>query len=193
VAFAASNACFTVNYLLYAPMMGFAVGAQTLVGHACGRGDFEGARRAVRQTLHLGLGFALVASVFVLLCHRPLLALFAPSDPVLRAEFMSTGFLLFLFMGAWMLFDSADVIVSGALKGAGDTKFVMGWMFVASFLVWMPVVFLVAASIGTMPALWATMVFYVLVICTGTLLRWRLGRWQALALIGQRDGKGDLR
>jgi hypothetical protein len=66
-------------------------------------------------------------------------------------------------------------------------------MFVASFLVWMPVVFLVAASIGTMPALWATMVFYVLVICTGTLLRWRLGRWQALALIGQRDGKGDLR
>ena len=34
VAFAVSNACFTVNYLLFAPMEGFALGAATLVGQA---------------------------------------------------------------------------------------------------------------------------------------------------------------
>ena len=36
---AVSNACFTVNYLLFAPMEGFSIGASTLVAQAIGRGD----------------------------------------------------------------------------------------------------------------------------------------------------------
>lgn len=185
VAFAASNACFTVNYLLYAPMTGFAIGAQTLVGQACGRGDAAEARRAVRRTLHLALGFVLLACTAVVLLHRPILALFAPADPAQQTAFMSVGFLLLLLMGAWMLFDGTDTVVSGALKGAGDTKFVMTWMFVSSFLIWLPAVFAVAAFRNTMPALWATMVGYVIVICSGTLLRWRRGRWADIALVAR--------
>ena len=189
VAFAASNACFTVNYLLYAPMMGFAIGAQTFVGQACGSGDCALARRAVRRTLLLGLGFVIVACMAVIALRGPLLSLFAPADPAMQAEFVSVGSVLFMLMSAWMLFDGADTILSGALKGAGDTKFVMWWMFVSSFLLWMPAVFAVARWHNTMPALWATMVAYVLVICTGTALRWRLGRWRSIALVGGDRGK----
>jgi MATE family multidrug resistance protein len=189
VAFAASNACFTLNYLLYAPVTGFAIGAQTLVGQACGRGDAAGARRVLRRTLHLALGFIALSCLLVLLFHRPLLELFAPADPALRREFLTIGFRLLLLMGAWMLFDGTDTIVSGALKGAGDTKFVMFWMFVASFVFWLPLVFAVAGRHGTMPALWATMVAYVLVICTGTLIRWRRGRWASIALVSSPAGE----
>lgn len=183
VAFAASNACFTVNYLLYAPITGFAIGAQTLVGQACGRGDAEEAGRIVRRTLHLALGFIVLSCALILILHRPILALFAPSDPVQQSAFMSVGFTLLLLMGAWMLFDGTDTVVSGALKGAGDTKFVMIWMFVASFLVWLPFVFAVAAFYNTMTALWATMVFYVVVICSGTLIRWYKGAWRKIRLV----------
>ncbi|MBO7207016.1 MAG: MATE family efflux transporter [Kiritimatiellae bacterium] len=187
VAFAASNACFTINYLLYAPMAGFAIGAQTLVGHACGRGDPEGARKALVKTLHLALGFVVVACLMVLLAYKPILSLFAPDDLTKHAEFISAGFSLLLLMAAWMLFDSTDTVVSGALKGAGDTKFVMIWMFVASFVIWMPVVFLVAKFHNTMPALWATMVGYVLVIMSGTLIRWRRGRWAKINVLDRQQ------
>lgn len=184
VAFAASNACFSVNYLLYAPMAGFAIGAQTLVGQARGRGDNAGARRVLRKTLHLALAFVMMACLVIVLLHKPILGLFAPSgDPAKYAEFMHIGFILFLLMGAWMIFDSTDTVVSGALKGAGDTKFVMTWMFVASFLIWLPMVFAVAAFHNTMPALWATQVAYVVIICTGTLIRWRRGRWRRIQVV----------
>ncbi|MBO5642816.1 MAG: MATE family efflux transporter [Kiritimatiellae bacterium] len=189
VAFAASNACFTVNYLLYAPVMGFAIGAQTLVGQCCGRGDTDAARIAAKKTLLLGLCFVVASCAAVALLHKPLLLLFAPSQLEYRDEFMSVGFLLLILMGAWMVFDATDTIVSGALKGAGDTKFVMAWMFIASFIIWLPVVFIVARFHNTMPALWATMVGYVLVICTGTLIRWKCGKWKKIVLLGNMSKK----
>ncbi|MGN0833858.1 MAG: MATE family efflux transporter [Kiritimatiellia bacterium] len=183
VALAASNACFAVNYLLFAPMTGFALGAQTLVGQARGRGDDREAKTAFRRTLVLALGLVVAAGGLLLLFRRPILALFAPTDVVLSAEFHALGTTLLFLMSAWMLFDAVDVVVSGALKGAGDTKFVMWWMLVCAFLFWMPVVFAVRRFHNTMPALWATMVLYVVVICIGSLVRWYRGKWTEIALV----------
>lgn len=183
VSLAVSNACFTVCFLLYAPVSGFAIGAQTLVGQALGRGDVPAARDALKKTLVLGLSFVFMVCLVALFFCRPVLSLFVPdADDAVRNEFYSTGFMLFVCLCGWMLFDATDIIVSGALKGAGDTRFVMAWMFVASFLIWLPVVFLVAEFRNTITALWATQVFYVVVISAGTVLRWRGGKWKFIRL-----------
>ena len=182
LAFAVSNACFKVNYLLAAPIEGFAVGAATLVGQAQGRGDSAAAHRDALRTLVLGLAFVATLSVLAVVFHRPILSLFvSPGTNV--PTFYSLGFVLFLLMAAWQLFDATDVIVSGALKGAGDTKFVMWWMVAVAFGLWLPLVWAVAAWRNTMPALWGTMIVYVVVICVGTLLRWRGGRWRRIKLV----------
>ena len=174
---AASNACFTVNYLLIAPVEGFAIGASTLVAQALGRDDPSAARTNATRTLYLGVGFVSVLSLAVLVLNRPLLSLFAPEDVAASADFHALGFVLFVLMTVWQVFDAADVIISGALKGCGDTKFVMWWMLVVAFLFWLPLVFVVRSFSNTMPALWSTMVVYVLVLCAGAFVRWRrMGR-----------------
>ena len=182
VSFAVSNTCFTINYLLFAPMIGFALGAQTLVGQARGRGDDAGAALALRRTLHLALAVSLLASCAVLVFSRPILSLFAPADPTVRAAFLDLGFQLLVLMTVWLLFDAADTVYSGALKGAGDTRFVFGWTTLASFGVWLPLVILVFFFHRTMPALWATTVVYVLVLLVGTFFRWRGGAWRRIEL-----------
>ena len=183
VALAASNACFSVNYLIFAPMMGFALGAQTLVGQARGRKDDAGAHAAFVRTLVLALAFAAVVGALTLAFHRPILALFAPDDVAAAGEFHALGTTLFLLMSAWIFFDAADVVVSGALKGAGDTRFVMVWMLVSAFVLWLPLVFVVRRFHNTMPALWSTMVVYVVIICAGSLVRWRRGKWKGIQLV----------
>ena len=182
VAFAVSNACFSVNYMLFAPMEGFALGAATLVGQAQGRGDSAAAHRDAMRTLVLGVGFVAMLSLLAVVFCRPILSLFAP-DASIRGEFFSLGFTLFLLMAAWQVFDAVDVILSGALKGAGDTKFVMWWMVVAAFGLWLPLVWVVAGLHNTMTALWGTMVVYVVVICVGTAIRWLKGRWKEIKLV----------
>ena len=179
---AVSNACFTVNYLLIAPMEGFALGASTLVAQAIGRGDANAAARDARRTVALGVGFVAILSLSVVVAAHPILALFESDalsvDAAALSRFHSLGFTLFTLMAAWQLFDAADVIISGALKGAGDTKFVMWWMFVSSFGIWLPGVFVVRSLHNTMTALWLTMIGYVVVICVGSFVRWRHGAWR---------------
>ena len=174
---AASNACFTVNYLLFAPMEGFSIGASTLVAQAIGRGDLAAARADARRTILLGVGLVAALSLAVVVCSGPILSIFASQAGERTEEFMRLGFVLLLVMAAWQVFDAADVIVSGALKGAGDIHFVMTWMLVTAFLFWLPLVFAVRHWHNTMPALWGTMVVYVVVICIGSFIRWRRGSW----------------
>ena len=183
VAFAVSNACFTVNYLLFAPMEGFALGAATLVGQAQGRGDSEAARRDGMRTVLLGVVTVVVPSLLVVALYRPILAVFAPENPLLHAEFISTGFILLVLMAAWQVFDAADVIISGALKGAGDTGFVMWWILVVAFGFWLPLVFVVVKFCNTMPALWATMVAYVVFMFVGSIIRWKRGKWMSIKVL----------
>ena len=180
--FAVSNACFKVNYFLFAPMEGFAVCAATLVGQAQGRGDSAAAHRDAMRTLFMGLSLVALLSLLAVVFCRPILSLFSSEEASAEA-FYSLGFRLFLLMAAWQVFDAADVIVSGALKGAGDTKFVMWWMVAAAFGFWLPLVWAVAEWHNTMTALWCTMVVYVVFICAGTAARWWSGKWKRIKLV----------
>ena len=180
---AVSNAAFSICYLLFAPMEGFSLGAATLVGQARGCGDDAAARKVGIRTVVLGASIAAVASALVVVFRHPLLALYEPSDPALAGDFHAIGSTLFFLMAAWQVFDAADVIVAGALKGAGDTRFVMWWMLVAAFVVWMPLVWIVSVVHNTMPALWGTMIGYVVLICVGSLVRWYGGKWRKVKLV----------
>lgn len=179
---AVSNACFTVNYLLFAPMEGLAQGAATLVGQSQGARDSKKAEKYAINTLILGLSVAAALSILTLVFHRPILAMFAPDDPAIAARFQELGLTLLLLMTAWQLFDAADIIIGGALKGAGDTKFVFYWMLFCSIVLWLPLVLVVRSFSNTMPALWSTMIVYVVVICIGSLIRFKKGKWKSISM-----------
>lgn len=184
MAFAVSNAAFSVNYLLIAPIEGFAIGASTLVGLHQGAGHAQNALRAARRVLLMAETYILLASVAVLVFRKPILALFATDATTFdTTAFTELGTILFTLMVAWQFFDGADVVLSGALKGAGDTRFVMVWMLVCAFVFWLPLVFLVYRIHPTMPALWGTMIAYVALIGGGTWLRWQYGPWRKIKLV----------
>ena len=173
VELAVSNTCLAVNYLLFAPVYGFSFGASTVVAQALGRKDFKGAKAAGTRTVVLGVVFIAFVSALMLAFNRPLLLLFAPDDPAQCERFLSLGFVLFVMMAAWQVFDATDIILAGALKGAGDTRFVMLLMLVASFAVWIPLAVLMRHFHNTLPALWSTMLVYVAVLFVASLVRWR--------------------
>lgn len=179
---AVSNACFTVNYLLIAPMEGFSMGASTLVAQAIGGGRTDLAWTAARRCTILGVGFVAFNSLMVVICSKPIISIFASQVGESAADFHSLGFILLIMMAAWQVFDAADIIISGALKGAGDTKFVMTWMLVNAFVLWLPLVAVVRAWHNTMPYLWSTMIAYVLILAIGSYIRWYRGKWRNIKL-----------
>ena len=184
LAFAVSNAAFTVNYLLIAPIEGFAIGAGVLVGQRQGAGDPHGAFVNGNRSLVLAEAYIAVATALILVFRRPILMLFAGDVPAAdQADFLALGSTLFVMMVVWQFCDAADVVLSGALKGAGDTRFVMVWMLIMAFPFWMPILFATYWLCPTMEALWATMIVYVFVFFVGTAIRWIKGPWRHLRLI----------
>ena len=184
MAFAVSNAAFSVNYLLIAPIEGFSVGAATIVGQRQGAQDRRGAARGAWRCLWLAETYVFIATTLVLVFHRPILALFAADSAEFGVEeFVADGLPLFILMACWQFFDCAEVTISGALKGAGDTRFVMIWMLVSAFVFWMPLLFFVYSRWPTMPALWSTMIAYVIVAMIGVMLRWLYGPWRRIKMV----------
>lgn len=184
LAFAVSNAAFTVNYLLIAPIEGFAIGAGVLVGQRQGAGDPQGAFANGNRALVLAEAYVAVVTLAILIFRHPILALFAGDVAAGELpDFMALGSALFVMMAIWQFCDAAEVVLSGALKGAGDTRFVMVWMLVMAFPFWMPILFATYWLCPTMEALWATMIVYVAVFFVGTMLRWLKGPWRSLRLI----------
>lgn len=84
------------------------------------------------------------------------------------------------------LLDTVSIVLSGALKGAGDTRFVMIYMIIGSWLMLVPgALLLLWAGVGIL-GLWGWLAAYMCVLAVGFWWRWRQGHWKTIRVIGNR-------
>ncbi len=123
---AATTLAFNVNTLAFVPMFGLAIALSTIVGQQLGRNRPELASRATWTSLWMaGAYMGTMALVYVLLPGVLLMGHAAHTPPAKFAELRATTIVLLHFVAVYCLFDSMNVVFSGALKGAGDTRFIM--------------------------------------------------------------------
>ena len=184
LSFAASNIAFSINHLVFAPLMGLGMAANILTGQCMGDRDVAGARRVGRNCVLLGWGYLVLCAAVILGFNGPILCAFFPAHaPFTYAEFLPLSQKLIVIFLAWALFDTWNLVLGGALKGAGDTHFVMGWVCSVAVFLWMPALFgLYLADFGIV-ALWLSIVFYVTLAGCGLLIRFLRGRWETIRMI----------
>ena len=137
------------------------------------------------------IAFAINQLVFALLClliigglNGPILRLFYPADaPFDYAPYVTLGRHLIAIFLAWAFFDVLNIILGGALKGAGDTRFVVLWVGGTALVLWMPALFGAYALGASIEVLWLTMLGYVMIAGGGLLVRFLRGRWKEIRLI----------
>ena len=91
------------------------------------------------------------------------------------------GRILLLMMAAWGMLDTINLVLSGALKGAGDTRFVMYYSVAMAWFLWitgeLAILFVLRRGIV---AAWLWLMFYVVILAAGFLWRYRGGRWKSI-------------
>jgi len=123
---AATNLAFNVNTLAFVPMLGLGVAVTTMVGQQLGQDNPEMASRATWTSLRLALCYA--GTMAVLYVAVPDLFLFgyaSGADPRHFTELRELTIVLLRFVGAYCLFDAMMVVFVNAIKGAGDTRFIL--------------------------------------------------------------------
>jgi MATE family multidrug resistance protein len=183
---AASNIAFQINTFAFFPIIGFAMAASTLVGQNLGRNDADGANRSVWSAMHIGLMFTGIVAVFYVFAPDIFIAPFgAEANKAEFAPVRHLSIILLRFISAYCLFDVGNLVLSAALKGAGDTLFVMlisSSISVCCML--LPVFFLCvpAGGLGVIGA-WCFLTLTVLTLSIAFLLRYLHGRWQHMRVI----------
>ncbi len=181
---AVSNIVFTVSYFSFAPLLGLGQGATVLVGQCQGAQDTAASVRATKSGLLLGCIYVALFALVVFCFSDAIMDTFRGSDTKFDAAAThALGRTLMWIMLSWAIFDAVSLIVGGALKGAGDTKFVMLALLVISLGIWMPTVFLVLWLAPSITNLWLTMPFYCAVCAVTCIVRFVRGRWKNLRLV----------
>ncbi len=174
VAYAAHAIALNVESLSYMPGLAFATAAATLVGQHLGSGRPDRAAASGWECLRLGLTVMGSMGVLFLLFPRPLMRLYT-DDPAIVA----LGVVALRVVAFAQLPEATGFVLSGALRGAGDTRSVLyisllGVWVVRLLSAWL---FVVVLKLGILGA-WLAMTLDWVVRSAYLSVRFRAGRWQ---------------
>jgi MATE family multidrug resistance protein len=184
-ALAASNIVFSINTLVFLPMMGLNSAVASLVGTAMGSEDIAGAKRATISALHISLAYMTPLALSLVWGGSWYMEMFQPTGAGLSAEeTRSIGIMLLRYVAAYSLVDSCNVIYFGALKGAGDTLFVMlSLSLLALCGLALPIFVLERLDLATLHSLWLTLTVYIVALALLAWRRFHSAHWQKIRLV----------
>jgi MATE family multidrug resistance protein len=177
--------------LSFMPAVGISVAVTALVGRYQGMGRTDlAAGRAWLGVKIAAVYMGLCGAVFVLF-PRPLLTLFIAHDtpPEDVTQLVRLGTAMLLATATFQLFDAIAMVLSGALRGAGDTLIpgiatvVCAWIIIVGGGLFMVRQFPSLESIGA----WIAVAAYIAILCTILAVRFLSGRWKHIRLVHPDD------
>ena len=166
-------------------MIGCGIAISTMVGQRLGAGRPAAAEYCTWSGAHLALVYmGVMAFAYLFL---PNLFLMPFASKAQGAEFVAArtmAIILLRLVALYCLFDALYMVFTAALKGAGDTRYVMvaslllGW----GVLLVPTIVALVYFNAG-LYTLWAFMCGYVIILGMLFYRRFRTGRWKTMRVI----------
>ncbi|QHI70427.1 MATE family efflux transporter [Tichowtungia aerotolerans] len=183
VSFLASNIVLSVNMIAFMPSIGIGQAASVLVGQCMGRRDPAEAESAAWKAWKVGAVYTLITVTTFVLFPEFYIRMFARGEAVF-GEVFSTARLLLLFAAAWGVMEATNAVLSGALRGAGDTHFVMwfhttvAWGFFA-----LGEATIVLVLKGSVYACWGWAIAYFALLALGWIWRMKTDRWKRIELI----------
>lgn len=183
-ALAATTLAFNVNSVAFIPMIGVSIAVTTIVGQQVTRGEPDLAARATWTALVLGLIYSSFFAVLYVGCPNLfLLGHKAGADPVEFEAIQATTIVLLRFVALFCLFDALQIIFVGALKGAGDTFFVLINTVVLSTLLvlvgWIGVDYFG----GGLMWWWAAFTGWIFLLGVTYVVRFLGGKWRTMSVI----------
>ena len=158
--------CAAFTYMV---PLGISAAGAVAVGHAIGAGDPAKARRAGWMAIGLGIGFMALAAVLFVTTPGPIIGIYNHDPEVLRL-----GAHILLIVAAFEVFDGAQIISIGVLRGLGETKIPMLLNLGGYWLFGLPLgAVLCFASNWGLSGIWTGLTVALITIAILMLLRWQ--------------------
>lgn len=174
VTLAAHQLALTSESISYMPAFGFQVAATTLVGQALGAGNPKDARRYGNISFFICTATMVLMSLGLFLFSEQLIGLFS-SVP----EVVEQGSQALRIIAVGETFFGAALVLTGALRGAGDTKIPFYVCLLTMWGIRLPVAFYLVKVVGLgLAGAWYAMVLDLMVRGLLMYFRFRSDKWE---------------
>jgi len=174
-AYAAHNLVIRIESLAFLPGWGYGIAASALVGQALGAKRPDEAKAAANEALTQTSVMMLVLGGVMVAFPEPLLTFFV-NDPTVIAA----GIIPLQIAGAFQIAMGANFVLSGALRGAGDTRWPLYTKVISTWGLRLPITYVLLLSGFGLTGVWIAMGVD---FCSQALLayiRFRQDKWQTM-------------
>ena len=177
VELAAANVIRSIYSLSIMIAIGLGVAAAALLGQNLGASRPERAERMVWTSVRLAVYGMIVVGALFMIVPEAVFRIYTSEAAVLAA-----GRLPLMLLGLVQPFAGIALVLSHALQGAGNTRYVMGVEFVC-ILLYLPTVYLLGlhTSLGLLGA-WTGEYVYWLVLAVAMFWKFRRGTWKTITV-----------
>ena len=180
---AAVTITFNYDLVSFIPLLGIGSAVTALVGQAIGAGDLAGARRAASLGLGVAWSYAGLMMALFVAGAPALVRVFAHGFTSADAAILPLAATLLRLAAVYTLADATQVVFAGALRGAGDTTWVMvisgilHWLMALGTFVFIRVLALPPVTV------WLFYIGFVVSLGVSMWLRHRFGGWERIRLV----------
>lgn len=164
--------------LFFTAFMAYGTATATLVGQSMGAGEFKLAERYGWEAVKIGIYITVVISLLVVLFPAGVLHIFTRDEAVIAVALP-----ILRVCGALLPFVLSALVLTQALFGAGNTKFVMFVEFGLHFFCLVPLAYLCGIVIGWgVFGVWMGAFAYILLLCS--IMGWKFaeGGWKEIRI-----------
>lgn len=185
----ASSMAFSISSFAFMPIFGLSLAASILVGQRLGENRPDLAERATWVSLGMAMSYMAVISVFYCLIPEFFLSGFFAAVPPGEIHESTAdasralAIILLRFVAAYNLFDAMLLIFASAIKGAGDTWFVMRVSLLMAILLSVSTYLSVEVFRWGIYACWILITAWVCLLGSIFLIRFWQGKWKTMRVI----------
>lgn len=176
VAYAAHQIAITIESFSFMPGWGFAIASSTMVGQFLGAGNEEMAKRSMVMSAFLAAIFMGVIGVIFMVFAPYIVRIFTNEHQIIPLAALCVR-----IAGLEQVAIALCMVLSGGMRGAGDTKFPMYLSLIGNWVIRMPLIYLVIFvwKLG-LPAVWSVMLIQWVVLSFISWGKFRSGTWKGL-------------
>ncbi|MDR0800754.1 MAG: MATE family efflux transporter [Endomicrobium sp.] len=179
----ATSITMNIYNLFYMPISGCGVTTAIMVGNYLGKNKTRIAQASVQTALHVTFVYVFLMVFLYIFVPDILIYPFSKDSEYLNTEqIRPTIIILLRFITVFAFFESASIIYSSAIKGAGDTSFVMKLLITLFIVTAIPMCLLVVFKAG-LYACWSVLVIYGIMLMVFSYLRYKTNKWKHMRVI----------
>jgi MATE family multidrug resistance protein len=167
---------FNWDIVSFVPMIGLNVAIISLIGRYIGAGDTTLMSQVIRISFILGLGYSSVLALLFYLGREPLVAIFLATGS--SGEIRTLASFMMIGLATYVMADATILIAGGALRGAGDTRWLMWASVLIHWLMLLVQYFVIKVWELGPKVSWVVFVAMILITAIIYLLRLTSSRWR---------------